>query len=265
MFKNLAIDRPMAVFDLETTGTDTANDRIVEISVLRLEPDGSNAIKTRRFNPGMPIPPGATAVHKITDEDVAGEPPFAKYAKGLARFLDGCDLCGFNLLKFDIKLLMAEFARAGVPFSVEGRRFLDPCQIYHAREKRDLTAAVRFYCGRDHEGAHGAEADVLAALAVLDAQVGRYGDLPRTVGELHEHMRDPAAVDFEGKFARRDDGVVVFNFSADPKGRPVDDVAGTHPGFLRWMLKMDFMPDAKAVAAEGLARAGEAVSRAYTS
>ena len=261
MFENIALDRPLAVLDLETTGTDTSEDRIVEICVLKVFPDNSNSIRTARINPGRPIPAAATAVHGITDEDVAGKPRFARVAASLAAHLEGCDLCGFNLLRFDVKVLVAEFRRAGVPFALDGRRFLDPCVIFHSREKRDLAAAVLHYCGREHDGAHRAEADVLAAAAVLDAQVLRYEDLPRTAAGLHDSCRDPAAVDFEGKFIRRADGLVVFNFSPKHKGRPVDEVAASHPGFLRWMIAQDFLDDAKAIAEEALALAGEPAAR----
>ncbi len=264
MLRNFALDRPLAVFDLETTGTDTQRDRIVEISVLKLAPGADPEHRTRRLDPEMPIPPEATVVHGIADADVAGQPTFAAIAAGLALHLDGCDLMGFNALRFDVPMLETEFARAGVAFDLDGRRMVDPCRIYHEREKRDLAAAVRFYCDRDHEGAHGAEADVLAALSVLDGMAERYPDLPRDMAGLHALHVDPAAVDRDGKFRRRADGVVVFAFSPNHKGKPVDDVAVEAPGYLRWMIGADFRADTKAVAAEALARAGQAASRAYT-
>lgn len=263
MLHSLPLDRPMAVFDLETTGKNVKRDRIVEICVLRIELDGSNQITTHRINPGIPIPAGASKVHGITDADVAGKPTFKRIARGLAAHLEGCDLCGFNLVRYDVKLLLAEFRRVDVPFSIEGRRLIDPCTIYHMQEKRDLTAAMRHYCGRDHEGAHGAEKDVLAALHVLNAQMTRYDHLPRTVAELHDHLRDPSAVDFEGKFLRNDEGEIVLGFS-DHEGRTLEDMAHNDPGFLRWMLGKDFMDDAKVIAAEALDRAGQSVTRTYT-
>jgi len=183
---------------------------------------------------------------------VADEKSFVQVARSLVTYLEGCDLCGFNLWKFDLKMLVAEFKRAGVPFSTEGRHILDPMRIFHRREPRDLTAALRFYCGKEHDGAHGAEADVLAALLVLDGQAGRYGDLPRSVHELHQYMGYPDIVDPDGKF-EREDGVIVFAFS-DHAGKPVDDVARTDPGFLEWMLKKDFSDEAKAVVHEALKR-----------
>ena len=146
MLKNIALDRPLAVIDLETTGTDPKCDRIVEVSVLKLTTGGEPDHRTRRVNPGVPIPPEATAVHGITDDDVADMPTFRAIAPGLARHLDGCDLAGFNVLNFDLRLLVAEYNRAGMTFPVAGRRVVDACNIYHRREPRDLTAAYRFYC-----------------------------------------------------------------------------------------------------------------------
>jgi DNA polymerase-3 subunit epsilon len=150
-------------------------------------------------------------------------------------------------------MLVNEFKRAEVPFSVEGRHILDPCRMYHKREPRDLTAALKFYCRMEHEGAHGAEADVLAALLVLDSQVERYEDLPRTIPELHDAMKYPDIVDPNRKFKRREDGAIVFTFS-EHSGKTVDEVSRTNPGFFEWMLKKDFSDEAKAVAREALER-----------
>ena len=190
MLKNIRLERPLVVFDLETTGKKVQTDRIVEISLLKLLPDGTNQIKTRRLNPGIPIPAEATAIHGITDADVANENYFRQIARSLATYLEGCDLCGYNIWIFDLRMLVNEFKRAEVPFSVEGRHIIDPCRIFHKREPRDLTAALRFFCRMEHEGAHGAEADVLAALLVLDGQVERYEDLPLTVVELTIRVPD---------------------------------------------------------------------------
>jgi DNA polymerase-3 subunit epsilon len=180
MFHYLSLNRPLAVLDLETTGVDPQTDRIVEVSVLKVLPDGDRQHRTCRVNPGIPIPAAATAVHGITDADVAGEPSFGQVAAALEEFLRGCDLCGFNIKRFDLPLLYAEFRRAGVPFVLEGRALVDPQEIYHHFERRDLTSAVRFYLGRAHHGAHSAAADVLATAEVLDAMLGRYAELTRT-------------------------------------------------------------------------------------
>lgn len=251
MLKHIRLERPLVVLDLETTGKRVQADRIVEISTIKLLPDGTTHTRTRRLNPGVTIPPEATAVHGITDADVADEKSFIQVARSLVTYLEGCDLCGFNLWKFDLKMLVAEFKRAGVLFSTEGRHILDPMRIFHRREPRDLTAALRFYCGKEHDGAHGAEADVLAALLVLDGKAERYEDLPRSVPELHREMGYPDIVDPDGKFVRREDGVIVFAFS-DHAGKPLDEVARMDPGFLEWMLKKDFSNEAKAVVREAL-------------
>ena len=251
MLKNITLDRPLAVLDLETTGVDTKVDRIVEVSVLKLMPGGELDHRTRRINPGVPIPPEATAIHGIGDDDVAEMPSFRAIAPGLSRYLDGCDLGGFNILKYDLRLLAAEYTRVGQTFAMAGRKVIDACHLFHKREPRDLTAAYRFYCGKDHEGAHGASADVLATLAILDAQVGRYEDLPRTIDGLHEHCTDPRALDLSGMFGRCDEGTVVF-IMGKYKGRSLADIARTKPDYLQWMIGADYFDDTKALAVEAL-------------
>src|SRR6266851_829664 len=151
MFKHLVLHKPLAILDLETTGTDPQNDRIVEIGILKALPDGRHQHYNRRVNPGIPIPSEAKAVHGITDADVADELRFEQLAPDLRAFLDDCDLCGFNLNRFDLRFLDVEFNRASQPLTLEGRAILDPMEIFHAREPRDLSAAVRYYCGREHE------------------------------------------------------------------------------------------------------------------
>jgi DNA polymerase-3 subunit epsilon len=254
MLKNIRLERPLVVLDLETTGKRVQIDRIVEISTLKLLPDGTNQIKTRRLNPGIPIPPEATEVHGITDADVANETSFRQIARGLAAYLEGCDLCGYNIWSFDVKVLLAEFKRAEVPFSTEGRHIVDPCRIFFRREPRDLTGALRFYCGMGHEGAHKAEADVLAALLVLDGQAERYHDLPRTIPGLHASMEYPDMVDPDGKFVRREDGAIVFAFGKKHPGERLDEVARTDPDYLGWILKDDFSDEVKLVVRQALER-----------
>lgn len=253
MFRHLSLSRPLAVIDLETTGTDPKADRVVEISVCRIEPDGTHQTRTRRLNPGIPIPPGATAVHGITDADVADQPSFKQVAAGLTRFLHGCDLCGFNLKRFDLKLLTHEFYRAGHSFDATRRSVVDVMELFHQRERRDLTAAVRFYLGRDHAGAHSAEADVAATAAILDAMAARYPDLPRTVADLAAATRRENAVDVEGRFVMTDTGP-AFAFGKH-RGRTVREVAAVAPGYLEWCLGGDFADDAKSVVRAGLAEA----------
>ena len=253
MLKNLTLDRPLAILDLETTGVDPAEDRIIEISILKVWPDGSHDHKTRRVNPGIPIPPGATECHGITDADVANEPFFQVLANAVVAFLDGCDLCGYNLKRYDLRLLVNELRRCDVVLPLAGRRILDACEIFHDREPRNLTGAVKFYLQRDHEGAHGAAADVLATRDVLEAQLERYGDLPRTVAELHAAFSDPDAADFEGKF-RRVDGRLVFTFGKY-SGDFLDDIAAdpVRRDYLQWMLGKDFFEDTKDLIRQALA------------
>ncbi len=251
MFKNLTLHKPLAIIDLETTGTDTQSDRIVEVAILRCEPRGKRSRLTFRINPGIPIPVSATEVHGITDADVAGEPSFAEVAGDLLAFLDSCDLCGFNLKRFDLRLLHVEFGRVGLELPLMGRAILDVLEIFHAYEKRDLSAAVRFYCGRDHDDAHSAGADVKATAEVLDAMLARYEDLPRSVADLHQHLKDPNAVDSSGCFVRIE-GQIRFRFGKH-RGQPLDAVARMKPDYLKWMLGQDFFDDTKAVVRTALA------------
>ncbi len=255
MFKNLVIRRPLAVIDVETTGTDVRTDRIVEIAVLKFLPDGSRRPRCRRVNPGIPIPEAATAIHGIRDEDVQGEPRFDQIAARLVRFLDNCDLCGFNLKRFDLKLILAELERSGQRLELDGRSIIDPLQIYHDRERRDLAAAVRFYCGREHADAHGASADAMAAAEVLDAMLVRYSDLPKAVEDLQAILRDDRVVDLDGKLLK-EGNYVVLNFGKH-KGRTLDDLARQHPDYLEWMLGGSFHEDTKTYVRSALARAGE--------
>jgi DNA polymerase-3 subunit epsilon len=252
MFKHLVLHKPLAILDLETTGTDPQTDRIIEICILKVLPDRQQKQRNHRVNPGIPIPPGATAIHGITDADVANQPRFEQLAGQLRTFLDGCDLCGFNLKRFDLRVLYVEFNRASQPLSLEGRAILDPMEIFYAREPRNLAAAVRFYCGREHEDAHAASADVLATADVLDAMLGRYADLPRTVAGLDQHLKNPNAVDSAGNFVRVE-GEIRFAFGKH-RGQPLDAVARMKPDYLQWMLTQDFFDDTKTVVKEALGR-----------
>lgn len=249
-FRNLMLGRPLAALDLETTGINPRNDRIVAIGVLKVVPDAAPIRFRSLIHPGVPIPPAARAVHGIGDEDIAEMPRFSAIAPRLARLLEGADLAGFNIRRFDLPFLVAEFARAGIAFATGDRAVLDAQRIYHAREPRDLAAAVRFFCGREHADAHDALADAAAAAAILDAQLGRYEDLPRTVGALHASMTD---VDVGGHF-RTEGGRVVFAFGKH-LGRPLDEVAREDPGYLSWFLGGNFLDDAKALIARALAGA----------
>ena len=241
--QSLNLRRPLAFVDLETTGTSPAADRLVEIAILKIRPDGTEDFRRNRVNPGVPIPPEATAIHGITDADVANEPPFASYARSLNDFLADCDIGGFNVAGFDLKMLEAEFRRAGVDFSREGRAVIDSMRIFHLKEPRDLQAAVRFYCGRDFPEAHSSENDARAAADVLQAQLERYDDLPKDVEALHDLLNpvDPSWIDLDGKF-RWTGGAAVISFGQH-KGRTLQDLAAEEPDYLEWMLGKDFSPE----------------------
>ena len=249
--KNLKLERPLAIFDLETTGLRPEQDRIVEICVLLVRPDGSEEVFTRRVNPGVPIPAGASAVHGITDEDVAGEPAFGEIAPGLLEVLQGADLAGFNIIGYDLPLLEAELERIDMPFSRDGRRLVDAQRIYHQRERRTLAAAVKFYTGKEHVGAHGAEADVRATLDVLDAQVAHYDDLPSDAEGLARACVPESWVDDQGKI-RWVDGDATFEIGKH-RGVTLRRVVQEDPSYLRWMVdKSDFPADTRRVVAAAL-------------
>ena len=248
MFRHLKIDRPLVGFDLETTGTSVDRDRIVEIALVRVEPGGTRTDFRSLVNPGMPIPPAATKVHGIGDDDVRDAPAFAAIADRVVAMLDGADLAGYNSLRFDAPLLEAELARAGRPVDLLSRRHLDGYIIYSLMEPRTLTAAYRKFCGGDLTDAHSALADVEAALAVLDAQVAHYENLPADVAQLNRLCNpDPDRwVDRSRKFAWNDDGRAVFTFGKY-RDRTLDEVAVENPGYLEWMLGKDFSPEVQQI------------------
>ena len=236
---NLQLKRPIIFFDLETTGVDTANDRIVEISMVKVNTDGSKVVKTRRINPEMHIPEVATAVHGITDEDVKDEPTFRQIAKSLAAFIEGCDFGGFNSNRFDLPMLVEEFMRASVEVDFSRRKFVDVQTIFHRKEQRTLVAAYKFYCDKDLENAHSAEADTLATYEVLEAQIERYGDIGSTVEELAEFSSTGPMVDFAGRLSLNEQGEEIFTFGKY-KGRKVEDVFKSDPSYYSWIMNGDF-------------------------
>lgn len=253
--RTLQLRRPLAVFDLETTGTDPTEDRIVELAVVRLLPEGDRSVASWRVHPGRPIPPAASAVHGLRDEDVADCPRFEQVADEVLGVVDGCDLGGFNVLRFDLPLLRREFERAGRTFPRSDVAVVDALAVFHRMEPRDLSAALRLYCGREHEGAHGAEADAVATADVLLAQVAHYRDLPDDVDALSEFCRRTGReggepVDAAGKFVWRG-GEAVLAFGKH-RNRPLRELAEQAPGYLRWMLDGDFEPSTKSVAAGAL-------------
>ncbi|MFI3328712.1 MAG: 3'-5' exonuclease [Rikenellaceae bacterium] len=242
----LELKRPLIIFDLETTGVDTSRDRIVEMSMVKLMPDGEKIVKTRRINPDMPIPAEATAVHGISDEDVKDCPKFREIAKSLAQFIEGCDFGGFNSNRFDVPVLIEEFLRSGVDVDFRERNYVDVQNIFHKKEQRTLVAAYKFYCDGDLTDAHSAEADTLATVDVLLAQLERYDDLPTSVEGLEEFGRYNRAIDFAGRVLLNDDGVEVFGFGKY-KDVSVVDVFRRDPSYYSWIMKGDFTEYTKKV------------------
>jgi DNA polymerase-3 subunit epsilon len=237
----LPLSRPLVFFDLETTGLSLLSDRIVELALMRVSPRGDVLERVRRFDPGIPIPPEATAVHGITDDDVRGEAPFPRRARALAELLEGCDLAGFNVRRFDLPMLMAEFRRAGVPFDLRDRFVIDVQAIFHREERRDLSAAARFYLAREHPEAHTALGDIRTAAAVLSAQLERYAHLPRALDGLHLYCDEwaPMETALERWFEPSGDGLLFRR--GKHRGRALEDVARSEPGYLEWMLGADDM------------------------
>ena len=240
----LKLTRPLVFFDLETTGTNITHDRIVEISIVKLMPDGTVVERSRRLNPEMPIPAEATAVHHITDDDVAGEPTFRQVAASLSKLLQGCDIAGFNSNRFDIPLLDQEFHRAGVDFDLNGVRFVDVQTIYHKKEPRTLVATYRYYCGKELEEAHSALADTRATMEVLMAQLDVYDDLPVELDGLSEFANPNRNVDLLGRLIYDDNKREVINFGKY-KGRLAEEVLASDPGYYNWIMLGDFAQNTK--------------------
>ena len=249
MEMSLKLNRPLAVMDLETTGLRPDQDRIVEIAIVRIDPDGTTMRYVKRINPQIPIPPEATAIHGIRNEDIKNEPPFKAVAVEIAEFLNACDLAGFNLSGYDLRMLQREFDLAGVRFSTTGRAIVDAKQIYHAKEPRNLEAACRFYLNESHENAHSALDDVLATWRVLNAQLLRYEDLPRDPNGLNSLFN--RAVDPEGKFEWNGPNA-AFTFGKY-RGRLLQEIAETDAEYLTWIVdKGEFSRNVKQIAQKAL-------------
>ena len=245
----LNLKNPLVFFDLETTGIDIAKDRIVEISMVKVMPNGEEIVKTRRINPGMPIPPESTAIHGITDEDVKDCPKFKEIAKSLAAQIEGCDLAGFNSNRFDIPMLAEEFLRAGVDVDLNRRKFIDVQTIFHKMEQRNLTAAYKFYCNKDLANAHSAEADTMATYEVLKAQLDRYPELENDVNFLSKYSSFTNNVDFSGRMVYNEKGQEVINFGKY-KGRVVEEVLKSDPSYYAWIMNGDFPLNTKKMLTE---------------
>ena len=243
----LNLTRPIIFFDLETTGTNVVKDRIVEFSYIKVYPDGTEETKSRRINPEMHIPEQATAVHHISDDDVKNEPTFRQVSKALLNIFEGCDIAGYNSNKFDVPLLIEEFARVGLNFDISGRHFIDVQNIFHKMEQRTLVAAYRFYCGEELDGAHSALADTKATYEVLKRQLDRYESLENDVEKLAEFSRAGRGIDLAARFVLDDNDVPIMNFGKH-KGKPVKEVFKKEPSFYFWMMQGDFARNTKDVA-----------------
>lgn len=245
----LNLKNPIAFFDLETTGINPASDRIVEISILKISPGGSEDLLTRRINPEMPIPKEASEIHHIYDDDVKEAPTFKQLAKNLAHFIEGCDLAGYNCNRFDLPLLAEEFLRAEVDVNLKKRKVIDVQVIYHKMEQRTLSAAYRFYCKKSLDDAHAAEADTRATFEVLKAQLDTYDTLENDVEFLSKFSANNRAVDFAGRIVLNDKDEEVFNFGKH-KGKRVEQVLHEEPSYFNWMMNGDFPLHTKKVLTE---------------
>lgn len=252
----LKLKNPLVFFDLETTGVNISHDRIVELAFVKVQTNGQIIQKCHLINPSIPIPVEASLIHGIYDEDVKNAPTFKGIARELAHFLEGCDLAGYNIIRFDVPMLVEEFLRAGVEFEIHNRKLIDAQRIFHLMEKRTLSAALKFYCNKELDNAHGAMADTLACLEVLDAQILRYENMVVTdaagneIGKIENDMESlhkltcPNSVDLAGRIVLNKDGVEVFNFGKH-KDKSVSEIMQIEPSYYDWMMKGDFPLETK--------------------
>ena len=235
----LNLKNPIIFFDLETTGINVSSDRIVELSYLKIYPNGNEESKTIRINPTVPIPEKATSIHGITDDDIKDEPPFSEVAKTLSKVFEGCDFAGYNSNKFDIPLLAEELLRAGIDIDLKKRKFIDVQVIFHKKEQRTLSAAYKFYCKKELNDAHSAEADTRATYEILLSQLETYSDLENNIDELSKFSSHNKNADFAGRIIYDEKGVECFNFGKY-KGKPVEEVFDKDPAYYGWMMNNDF-------------------------
>lgn len=252
----LNLKTPLCFFDLETTGINISQDRIIEIAVIKMMPNGEVIRKANLINPSIPIPKESTAIHGISDAEVEGKPKFKELAREYAKFFEGCDLSGYNILKFDVPMLVEEFLRADVDFDYSRKRIIDTQKIFHLMEKRNLSAAVKFYCGRTLENSHSAEADTEASMDILLAQVARYENqtvtdgLGNTIGTIKNDMdaltlaTSFEMVDLAGRMVKDKKNNVMFNFGKH-RGKPVLEILKAEPSYYDWMMQGDFPLDTK--------------------
>lgn len=256
VLRQLKLKKPLAVFDIESTGMNVCRDRIIELSIIKVLPGGNTEKYNYRLNPTIPITPESSLVHGIYDEDIKNEPTFKDVAQEIHKVFQGCDLGGFNHIKFDVPLLVEEFLRVDIDFDLKNRRLIDAQKIFHLMEKRTLSAAYKFYCNKELEDAHAAEADTLATLEVILAQIDRYEGQPvidnngKTVGiienniDLLHKLFNNQMVDLAGRIVYNQDGVEVFNFGKH-RFRPVEEVLKEEPGLYDWMMRGEFPLDTK--------------------
>lgn len=249
----LQLKKPLAFIDLETTGINLGTDRIVEIAIVKVLTDGTRTVKRKLINPEMPIPKASSDVHGISDEMVKDAPTFKQVANEIKQMLDGCDLSGYNSNRFDIPLLMEEFHRVSVDFDMKNRKLLDVQNIFYKMEPRTLSAAYKFYCNKELDGAHSAEVDATATFEVLQAQVEKYADLGNSVESILKFVGDDQIVDFARRMVM-ENGVEVFNFGKH-KGKPVAEVLKAEPQYYDWMMKGDFPQHTKQKLTEIFTRA----------
>ena len=252
----LHLKKPLAVFDLETTGTDIVEDRIIEISIVKMFPNGTKQSKTLLINPEIPIPSSSSIVHGIYDEDVSNAPLFKHVARDINEFLKGCDLGGFSIIKFDVPILVEEFLRVDIDFDLKNTKLVDAQRIFHLMEKRTLAAAFKFYCNKSLENAHSAEADTMATLEIINAQVDRYlemevlDNLGKKMGVVQNSVQSLAdithtkMVDLAGRFALNTENIEVFNFGKY-RGKPILDVLKREPQYYDWIMNGKFPRDTK--------------------
>jgi len=239
----LQLTKPIAFIDLETTGINISTERIVEIAMVKISPDGTKQVKRKLINPQMPIPKASSDIHGITDEMVKDAPTFKQAANEIKQFIDNCDLAGYNSNRFDIPMLIEEFLRSGLEFTLDGKKLLDVQKVFHMMEQRTSGAAYKFYCNKSLENAHSAEVDATATWEVLEAQVERYPQIGTTVESIVKFTGEDDIVDFARRFVK-DNGIEIFNFGKH-KGKPVTQVLKEEPQYYDWMMKGDFPMDTK--------------------
>ncbi|MBS4043089.1 MAG: 3'-5' exonuclease [Chitinophagaceae bacterium] len=235
---NLQLERPIAFIDLETTGVNIGNDRIVEIAIVKILPDGSKQVKRKLINPTIPIPPASTEVHGITNEMVKDAPTFKQVANEIKQFIENCDIGGYNSNRFDIPMLVEEFLRCDLNIDIENRKLLDVQKVYHMMEQRTLSAAYKFYCNKELTDAHSAEVDATATYEVLESQIEKYKQIGNTVESIVKFTGEEEIVDFSRRFIK-EKGVEIFNFGKH-KGKPVTQVLKEEPQYYDWMMRGDF-------------------------